>query len=188
MAKRKHGGRPRTPPPLPAVAGAEPTWAEGRDGTRVLVVPTWTAEKAIQHFCGSVLLGGAPAREVLHWVAECLMEINADPNHRARPAFGLESRGRPADDELKSDVLLYVGLARRGGHTLDSAVAAAAKAFHKSPSTIRDITRGMSMHKDTTDSDDQVQRDLLLSLGCPLPPPAPPRKRRRRPRNTPGKK
>lgn len=169
MAKRKHGGRPWSLPLLPVVEGLEPTWTEGRNGTRVRLVRRWTAKGAVQHFCGSVLKGKQPQAGVTNWIAQCLMQIEADPNHRARPAFGLESRGRPADDDLVADILLYVGLARRWGHTLEQAIDSAARDFKKSRSVIEKYVRGMRTHLASYGQSDDEMAQILLQHGRKLP-------------------
>jgi hypothetical protein len=124
----------------------------------------------------------------MRWLAECLSEIERDPNHYARRAFGMSAKGIPPDDDLRMDYLLYVGLARRQDHTKDSAIAAAAKDFKKDITTIEKAVRGMRTHLDSFGMDNRQMADVLLQHGRKLPPQPPPKKRAGRPRNTPAKK
>ena len=109
--------------------------------------PGGSPEGVIQRFCVATWTGNAAPPEDVRWLADCLSEILADPNHSARSAFGMSAKGRPADVESHSDYLLYVGLARRYGHTLEAAIEQAASEFSKAESTIRRAVRGMRTHK-----------------------------------------
>lgn len=186
MPRRKQERPPSPAPEPPVIADAELIFRKGPNGSKIGYRARWRGPDAIAHFCVAVWTGQEPAPEVMRWIADCLSDIERNPNHRAREAFHMEARGRPDQPDNEIDVLLYVGLARKGGHTLESAIQAAAKAFHKAPATIEKMTRGMRTHTGGFQAEELT--NLLSARGLALPPLAPPRKRRGRPRNTPAKK
>jgi hypothetical protein len=94
--------------------------------------------------------------------------IEDDPNHFARRAFGMTARGAPRDNTASVKYLLFVGLARRYGHTLESAIAHAAEVFSKSEGTISKAVRGMTTHRPQGIRTDALEQ-MLLKRNCKLP-------------------
>ena len=137
--------------------------------------PGGDAIGAIKSISVATWLGQSPPRDAMRWLVDCLTEIIDDRNHYARRAFGISARGVASNDGLAMDYLLYVGLARRYGHTLDSAVSEAALAFNKSEATVRKAVRGMTTHVTNGPGsgwDNGLMERILLKNGrkLPLPP------------------
>ncbi|MCL4790432.1 MAG: hypothetical protein KJ040_00075 [Gammaproteobacteria bacterium] len=147
--------------------------------------PGGSPEQAIAAFCMAAWKGIPPPPRVTQWIADCLAEIENDPNHFARRAFGMTAKGAPKDSGTSVDYLLFVGLARRYGHTLDDAVAHAADVFKKSSDTISKAVRGMRTHRLEGLRTDMMEQ-ALLKHGRSLP--LPPGKLTKAKRRTPAKK
>lgn len=140
----------------------------------------------IRAFCLSVWTGTLPRPEVVQWLATCLSEIESDVNHPGRPAFGLTAKGRPPASNLHLEILLFVGLARRWGHTLERAIEIATAEFKRQPATVRNACRGMLTHRPSFGLSEDGMAQILLQAGRTLPPKA--SKGPRRMRKTPAKK
>lgn len=155
-------------------AGPIRTARDAREG-KPMPAPNNDPVGAIQSFCKAAWLGANPPAAVMSWLAGCLADIEDDPNHPARPAFGISRRGRPpSNDSPEAKILLYVGLARRYGWKLEGAIEHAQRQFNKAESTVRKVVCGMRTHRRKGPIADHER--LLLQLGVTLPPKPPQRR------------